>query len=166
MKTLFVILAAAGVLLPVPAVSAQTRGAADNSGDAVSHAQNTENGCSGCAPKVLADGVTTQLVPGTNETMLAGRIENLMPIGVVAVLGCETCAGEAVAWALQQGNSTADVERALRAIAAMQKLDCFKQRFGPDVATRMERPLAAARRVLQQAVDHAGSRVSAAMLED
>jgi len=88
--------------------------------------------------------------------MLVGRIENLIPIGVVAVLGCETCAGEAVAWALQQGSSTEDVERALRTIAAMQKLDCFKQQFGPDAAARLEKPLVAARKVLQQAMDHAG----------
>jgi 4-aminobutyrate aminotransferase-like enzyme len=87
--------------------------------------------------------------------MLVGRIENLMPIGVVAVLGCETCAGEAVAWALQQGSSTGDVERALRTIEAMRKLDCFKQRFGADAAVRLEKPLAAARKVLQQAIDRA-----------
>jgi hypothetical protein len=88
--------------------------------------------------------------------MVVGSIENLMPIGVVAVLGCDTCAGEAVAWALQQGSSTEDVERALRTIAAMQKLDCFKQQFGPDAVARLEKPLAAARKVLQQAIDQAG----------
>jgi hypothetical protein len=89
--------------------------------------------------------------------MLVGRIENLMPIGILAVLGCETCTGEAVAWALQQGSSTEDVERALQTVAAMQKLDCFKRQFGPDAAARLDKPLAAARRVLQQATDHAGN---------
>jgi len=79
-----------------------------------------------------------------------------MPIGVVAVMGCETCAGEAVTWALQQGSSTEDVDRALRTIAAMQELDCFKHQFGPDAAARLEKPLAAARKVLQQAIDHGG----------
>jgi len=150
MKTLLVAYAA-GVLLFMHAAAAQTRGATDNS------AKKRWNSCAGCAQKAPADAVSTQLVPGTNETMLVGRIENLMPIGILAVLGCETCTGEAVAWALQQGSSTEDVERALQTVAAMQKLDCFKRQFGPDAAARLDKPLAAARRVLQQAIDHAGN---------
>jgi hypothetical protein len=88
--------------------------------------------------------------------MLVGRIENLIPIGVVTVLGCEKCAGEVVAWALAQGSSFEDIGRALRTVAAMQKLDCFNQTFGPEVAGRMEKPLAAATRVLQQAMERTG----------
>lgn len=156
MKTLFVIVLAAGGLSFVDAVYAQPGGTADNTGAAASDTKNTGKGCAACGQKASAEAVATRPVPGTNESMLVGRIENLMPIGVVTVMGCETCAGEAVAWALQQGSSTEDVERALRTIAAMQKLDCFKQQFGPDAAARLEKPLAAARKVLQQAIDHAG----------
>jgi hypothetical protein len=35
----------------------------------------------------------------------------------------------------------------------MQKLDCFKGQFGPDAVSRLEKPLAAARRALRQAVE-------------
>jgi len=57
----------------------------------------------------------------------------------------------AVIWALQQGSSFEDVDRTLRTVAAMQKLDCFKAQFGPEVATRMEKPLVAAKEALEQA---------------
>jgi len=164
MKTLFLVAFAAGAL--VYAVSAQNRAAADNSAAVTSDAKNTGKGCAACAQRAPADAVSTRLVPGTNEAVSVGRIENLMPIGVLAALGCETCAGEAVAWALQQGSSTEDVERAIRTIAAMQKLDCFKQQFGPDAAARLDKPLAAARRVLDQAIDHTGNRVPIAPSED
>jgi len=131
MKTLLVL--AAGALLCAPVVNAQ-------------------GGCTACAQKAAtAEAVSAQTVPGTNETMLVGRIENLMPIGVVAVLGCDTCTGHAVAWALKQGSSPEDIERALKAIAAMQNLGCFKQQFGPGAAARLEKPLAAARKVLEEA---------------
>jgi hypothetical protein len=83
--------------------------------------------------------------------MVVGRIENLIPISVLAVLGCEKCSAEAVNWALQQGSSFDDIERTLLTIAAMQKLDCFKEQFGPEVATRIEKPLAAAKEALAQA---------------
>ncbi len=90
-------------------------------------------------------------IPGSNETMVVGNIENLIPIGVLTVLGCEKCSAEAVNWALQQGSSFDDVERTLRTLAAMQKLDCFKGQFGPEALARMEKPLAAAREALAQA---------------
>jgi hypothetical protein len=90
-------------------------------------------------------------IPGTNETMVVGRIENLIPIGVLTVLGCEKCSAEAVNWALQQGSSFEDIERTLQTVAAMQKLDCFKDQFGAEVNTRMEKPLAAAKEALAQA---------------
>jgi hypothetical protein len=83
--------------------------------------------------------------------MVVGRVENLIPIGVLTVLGCEKCSAEAVGWALDQGSSFEDIERTLRTVAAMQKLDCFKEQFGPEVATRMQKPLAAAKEALEQA---------------
>jgi len=129
MKTLLIF--AAGALLCAPAVNAQ--------------------GCTSCAQKAAAEAVSTQTIPGTNEAVPVGRIENLMPIGIVAILGCDTCTGKAVGWALQQGSSPDDIERALKSIAAMQNLECFKQQFGPDAAARLEKPLAAARKALQEA---------------
>ena len=90
-------------------------------------------------------------IPGPNETMVVGRVENLIPISVLTVLGCEKCAAEAVNWALQQGSSFDDIERTLRTVATMRKLDCFKDQFGPDVASRLEKPLAAAQEALDQA---------------
>jgi hypothetical protein len=83
--------------------------------------------------------------------MVVGRVENLIPIGVLTVLGCEKCSAEAVNWALQQGSSFDDIERTLRTVAAMQKLDCFKAQFGAEVASRLEKPLAAAKEALDQA---------------
>jgi len=167
MKGHLVIAVAAGVLLFASAVSAQNRATVGSNGAPAPDAK-AQGGCVACAQKVSAEAVSSkpimdplpetvsvQLVPGTNESMLVGRIENLMPIGVLAVLGCETCTGEAVTWALQQGSSTGDVERALHTIETMQKLDCFKHQFGPDAAVRLEKPLAAARKVLQQAIDRA-----------
>lgn len=115
-------------------------------------------GATGCAKCAVSNsspdegqGAVVKTIPGTNESMVVGRIENLIPIGVLTVLGCEKCSAEAVSWALQQGSSFEDVERTLRTVAAMQKLDCFKEQFGPDVNTRMEKPLAAAKDALAQA---------------
>jgi hypothetical protein len=87
---------------------------------------------------------------------VTGSVENLVPIGVVTVLGCEKCAEETVNWALQQGSSPDDVNRVLRTVAAMQKLECFNQQFGPDVVARMDKALASATRALRQATDRAG----------
>ena len=105
--------------------------------------------CQGCAQKAQA---VTRPIPGTNESILVGKIENLIPIAVVMSLGCESCAEKTVAWALEQGSTKQDVERVLATVEAMQKLDCFKGQFGPDTVSRLEKPLAAARRALQQAV--------------
>jgi len=113
-------------------------------------------GCGQCSvhsssPEVSAQNAILQTIPGTNERVPVGQIENLIPIGIVTVLGCETCSARAVNWALQQGSSFEDVERALRMVVVMQQLDCFKGQFGPDVTSRMEKPLAAARQALEQA---------------
>lgn len=156
MKTLC-LLALFTALLPM--VFAQTTGAA------APKAAPQTGGCQKCAANATTDTATTahaataaateatatQTIPGTNETMPVGRVENLIPIGVLTVLGCEKCAGEAVTWALQQGSSFEDIDRTLRTVAAMKKLDCFKGQFGPEVVSRMEKPLAAAREVLEQA---------------
>ena len=118
-------------------------------------AQSKTGGCPNC-PAATASSDTSQTVamktiPGTNETMVVGAVENLIPIGVLTVLGCEKCSAEAVKWALQQGSSFDDVERTLRTVAVMQKLPCFKDQFGPEVSARMEKPLLAAREALAEA---------------
>ena len=77
--------------------------------------------------------------------MVVGRIENLMPIGVP----CWAVKPVPAKQSPGRSSSAEDVERAIRAIAVMQKLDCFQQQFGPVAANRLEKPLAAAKRVLQ-----------------
>ena len=109
--------------------------------------------CGTCAQKAAAAVVPVkaapaQTLPADVANLPKGRIENLLPVGMVIVLGCETCAEHVVQWALAQGSSRQDIDLALRTITAVQKLDCFHQQFGPDVAGRMEKPLTAARRVL------------------
>jgi len=110
--------------------------------------------CAKCGANATPNETPTAAVkpiPGSSETMVVGRIENLVPIAVLSVLGCEKCSAEAVKWALAQGSSFDDVERTLQSLAAMQKLDCFKAQFGPESAARIEKPLAAAREALAQA---------------
>jgi hypothetical protein len=125
MKTL--LLFAAAALLLAPAALAQ--------------------GCTACAASAPA----TVTIPGSTETIAVGRIENLVPIAVTTALGCENCAAHAVAFALQQGSTPEEIERALKVLASMQNLDCFKKQFGPDAVSRIEKPLAAARKALADA---------------
>jgi len=117
-------------------------------------ASKTSN-CANCPAATVSSGVgqavAMKTIPGSNETMVVGTIENLIPIGVLTVLGCEKCSVEAVNWALQQGSSFDDIEHTLRTVAVMQKLPCFKDQFGPEVNARMEKPLAAAREALAEA---------------
>lgn len=151
MKTL-VFVALFGGLLSLPFAYAQTTGSVKATPSAT---VPSTTGCAGCRAGTASSHDTAdaavKLIPGTNETMVVGSVENLIPIGVLTVLGCEKCSAEAVNWALQQGSSFEDVERTLRTVAAMQKLDCFKNQFGPEVNARMEKPLAAAREALAQA---------------
>ena len=148
------LLAVAVAVLSLHVAAAQTGAAAAGTPTRTSEVASP-GGCGGCAQKIASEAVVPRLVPGTNETVLVGRIENLIPIAVLTALGCEKCASEAVAWALQQDSSPDDVDRALRAVAQMQTLACFKQQFGQDTAARLEKPLAAARKVLQEAADRA-----------
>jgi len=151
MKTLFVLVLLAALLL-LPAAFAQNTGPAGTPNATPPAVVPKSGGCANCAASHhQAPEVVSKQIPGTNETMVVGSIENLIPIGVLTVLGCEKCSAEAVDWALQQGSSFDDVERTLRTVAAMQKLDCFKNQFGPEVLTRMEKPLAAAKDALDQA---------------
>ncbi len=81
-----------------------------------------------------------------------GNLSNLIPIAVVIVGGCETCAEKMVTHALAQGSSSQEIDETLRILADMQKRACVKQALGPEVVARMEEPLAAGRRTLQEAM--------------
>ncbi len=78
------------------------------------------------------------------------NLQNLVPIAVVVVGGCETCAEKMVAQALAQGSSWEEVEETLGILADMQKRSCVLQALGAEVVNRMEKPLAAGRRTLEQ----------------
>lgn len=79
------------------------------------------------------------------------RLEDLIPIAVVITAGCESCAERMVWRALEQGSSPSHIQKALGVVAHLQKLDCLAQAVGTEVVARMERPLAAGRKTLQEA---------------
>lgn len=83
------------------------------------------------------------------------KLQDLIPIVMVIVGGCEPCAEKMVARALGQGSSWQDIDKTLRIIADMQGRDCFAKAVGTDVVARMEKPLAAGWRTLQQAMTSA-----------
>ena len=83
------------------------------------------------------------------------RLQDLIPIAIVIVGGCEPCAEKVVRRALEQGSSWQDIDKTLRIIADMQRRDCFAKAVGSDVVARMEKPLAAGWRTLQQAMTNA-----------
>lgn len=80
-----------------------------------------------------------------------GNLQNLIPIAVVVVGGCEPCAEKMVTQALAQGSSWQEVDETLRILADMQKRSCVIQALGPDTVARMEKPLAAGRNALERA---------------
>lgn len=85
------------------------------------------------------------------------RLEDLIPIAVVIAAGCESCAEKMVTRALERGSSVRHIEKTLGSVAHLQKLDCLAQAVGAEVVARMEKPLAAGRRTLQQAKARARS---------
>ena len=84
------------------------------------------------------------------------NLEDLILLATVIAAGCESCAENAVARALEHGSASRHIQKALQIIAKIQKLDCFGKAVGPEVVARMERPLAAGRRTLREAVLGAG----------
>lgn len=78
------------------------------------------------------------------------RLQDLIPIVMVIVGGCEKCAEKLVSRALQEGSSWQDIDKMLRIVADMQGRECFGNAVGTDVVARMEKPLIAGRRTLQQ----------------
>ena len=79
-----------------------------------------------------------------------GNLQNLIPIAVVIVGGCGPCAEKMVAQALAQGSSWQEVDETLRILSDMQKRQCVIQALGSETVARMEKPLTAARRTLEQ----------------
>jgi len=84
-------------------------------------------------------------------TRSKGNLQNLIPIAVVVVSGCEPCAEKMVTQALAQGSSWQDVDETLRILADMQKRQCVIKALGADTVARMEKPLAAGRSTLGRA---------------
>ena len=80
------------------------------------------------------------------------RLQDLLPIAMVIVGGCESCAEKMVERALHEGSSLQDIDKTLRIIAGMQKLGCFANSVGQEVVSRMDRPLEAGRRTLEKAM--------------
>lgn len=83
------------------------------------------------------------------------NLQNLIPIAVVVTGGCESCAEKMVKQALAQGSSWRDIDETVRILADMQKRECVAKALGVEVVARMEKPLAAARRVLNEAMPQA-----------
>ena len=80
------------------------------------------------------------------------RLQDLLPIAMVIVGGCEICAEKMVERALHEGSSFQDIDKTLRIIAGMQKLGCFANAVGPEIVSRMDKPLEAGRRTLERAM--------------
>jgi hypothetical protein len=80
------------------------------------------------------------------------KLQNLIPIAMVIVGGCESCAEKMVERALLEGSTFQEIDKTLRIVAGMQKLGCFAGAVGPEVTARMEKPLEAGRRTLQKAM--------------
>ena len=81
-----------------------------------------------------------------------GNLQNLIPIAVVVVGGCQPCAEKMVTQALAQGSSWQDVDETLCILADMQKRSCVIEALGAETVARMEKPLAAGRSTLERAV--------------
>jgi len=86
------------------------------------------------------------------EVRSEAKLQDLIPIAMVIVGGCETCAEKMVTRALEVGASWQDVDKTLRIIAGTQRLDCFARAVGPEIVARMDKPLAAGRKTLEQAI--------------
>lgn len=92
----------------------------------------------------------------TSHALPKIKLQDLIPIAMVIVGGCEPCAESTVKRALEQGSSWQDIDMTLQIIADMQRRDCFAKAVGADVVARIEKPLAAGRRTLQEARSKGG----------
>jgi alkylhydroperoxidase/carboxymuconolactone decarboxylase family protein YurZ len=102
------------------------------------------------------DVIGTPAAPvGTRALKPETKLQDLIPIVMVIVGGCEPCAEKTVKRALEQGSSWQDIDKTLRIVANMQRADCFAKAVGTDVIARMEKPLAAGWRSLREAMPSA-----------
>ncbi len=90
------------------------------------------------ADEEAAECIEAQSSQRASET----RLQDLIPIAMAIVGGCEPCAESMVTRALKQGSSWQDIDKTLRIVAGTQALDCFAKAIGADVIARMEKPLA------------------------
>ena len=67
----------------------------------------------------------------TPEPLSKPKLQDLIPIVMVIVGGCEPCAENMIKRALQQGSSWHDIDKTLQIVGNMQKLDCFAKAVGP-----------------------------------
>jgi hypothetical protein len=81
----------------------------------------------------------------------AHDLNDLIPIAVVIAAGCEECAEKMVRRALQEGASPRLVRRTLAVVAQLRANECLTKAVGKEVVARMEKPIEAGRRALQQA---------------
>lgn len=72
--------------------------------------------------------------------------------------GCEPCAKKMVDRALEQGSSERQIQKVLGIVTYMHRLDCLAGEIGPEALARMEKPLAMARRTLEEAGINGGAR--------
>lgn len=77
-------------------------------------------------------------------------LDDMILIGVVIAAGCERCAERAVDRASSHGVPDVLIRRTLRVVAGIRSEECFGQAVGPEVVARMEKPLDAGWKVLQQ----------------
>lgn len=102
------------------------------------------------------DSVSAPVEARSSQPRPSPKLQDLIPIVMVIVGGCETCAEKMVSRALEEGSTWQDVDKTLRIVANMQRLDCFAKAVGPDVVARMDKPLAAGRKTLQEAMIRVG----------
>jgi Carboxymuconolactone decarboxylase family len=88
---------------------------------------------------------------GPAEERRAHHLDDLIPIAVVIAAGCEPCAAKMVNRALDQGCSRGQIARTLEVVSHLRSLECLVQAVGPEVVSRMERPLASGRQALREA---------------
>ena len=94
---MLVVLVLCVAFVSFPVAFAQSPDAAGTVQAAPSKAPEKPGGCTGCATNASAPKIqeaATKLIPGSGEAMVVGRVENLIPIGVLTVLGCDKCSAE------------------------------------------------------------------------
>ena len=108
--------------------------------------------CTAVLEKSADEQATECVEVQSSQRASEARLQDLIPIAMVIVGGCEPCAESMVNRALRQGCSWQEVDKALRIIPGTQALDCFAKAVGPEVIARMEKPLIAGRRALENAL--------------